>query len=87
MEHRPVLGSVDFLPAEHGMDFISQVGLLRQFYQQFHRLFGDAVLGVIKQDFIEPQREALEPLGIASKEISHVDTGYFLLVLDQCLPG
>ena len=50
MQHGAILGDVDLVAAEHGVDAPAQVGLVGQPAQQRQRLVGDAVLGVVEKD-------------------------------------
>ena len=55
MQHRPVLGAVDLRSREHLIDEMLQPGLIGQLEQQPHGLVGDAVLGIIEEQIVEPQ--------------------------------
>jgi len=48
VQHCPLLGDVDLLPAEHGVDPPAQPALLGQLHQQTNGFVGDEVLGVVQ---------------------------------------
>ena len=48
VEHRALLGGVDLLAAEHGVDALAQARLLGKLQQQGQGFVGDAVLGVVE---------------------------------------
>ena len=87
VQHRPLFGRIDLLPAEHRPHPQPQPGLLRQSHQQRYRPLRDAVLRIVEQDFAQLQREFFEALGILGEQIAHVDCADLLLVFQQCLPG
>ena len=48
VQHGAVLGDVDLIAAEHGVDALAQAALRGEVQQQTQRLVGDAVLGVVQ---------------------------------------
>ena len=48
VQHRAVLGEVDLVASEHGVDTIAQSGLMGELEQQPKRFMGDAVLGIVE---------------------------------------
>ena len=64
-----VLGDVDLLAPEHGVDPLAQAGLLGQLQQELERLVGDAILRVVE---VEPDRLGRQPLaalGVVGEEL------------------
>jgi hypothetical protein len=55
VQHRPALGDVDFVAAEHRVDALAQPALLGQRDQQAQGLIGDPVLGEVE----------IQPFGLA----------------------
>ena len=53
VQHRPVLGAVDFFAVEHPLDGGADPGLFRQPDEQRHRLGGDEVLRVVEQELVD----------------------------------
>ena len=62
VQHGAVLGDVDLLAAEHGVDALAQAALRGEVQQQAQRLVGDAVLGVVQVQADRLSREALAAL-------------------------
>ncbi len=50
VQHGAVLGDVDLLAAEHGVDPRAQAGFLRQLQEQLEGFVGDAILRVVEED-------------------------------------
>ena len=48
MQHRPLLGDVDAIAAEHGIDPRTQAGFVRQTQQQLDRFRRDAILRIVE---------------------------------------
>ena len=48
------LGLVDGIAVEHALDGTPEVGFLRQTEEKVQRRAGDAVLGTVDQDVVEP---------------------------------
>ena len=63
VKHRALLGDVDLLAAEHGVDALAQARLLGELEQQRQGLVGDAVLGIVEIDSGGLDREPLAALG------------------------
>ena len=53
VQHRPVLGEIDLVAAEHRIDFSAQAAFLGQAQQQPQGLVGEAMLGIVE---IQPRR-------------------------------
>jgi hypothetical protein len=68
VKHGPVLGSVDLLAAEHGLDPRSQTGLFRQLSEELKRLVRNAVLGVIEVNARRLNRHTLATFWVSGKE-------------------
>ena len=86
VQNGPVLGRIDLPAAEHGRDLLLQVGLAREIEQQPHGVLRHPILGIVEQDVAQSQRQALEPLRVTGKEVTHVRIGRLSLVLLQRLP-
>ena len=86
MEDRAVLGHVDFLPGEHGLDLLPEVGLPGKVEQQRLGPVGDTVLGIVEEDVAKPQREPLKALGVLGEQVTHVNAVHVLVMLCQGFP-
>jgi hypothetical protein len=64
-----LLGDVDSLPLEHGIDSRPQARLFRQLKKETHRFIGDAVLGVIQVKTTGLDRQTLTALRIVCKKL------------------
>ena len=67
-----LLGDVDLLAPEHGVDTGSQAGFLGQLQEEPQRLVGDAVLGVVEVDADGLGGEALAAVGVVREELPEV---------------
>ena len=72
VQHRAVLGAVDALAGEHGVDALAQAGLVGQRQQQAQRLVGDALLGIVQVDAGGLQRQAFAALGIGGEQLAQM---------------
>ncbi len=72
VEDRAVLGRVDALAREHPVAPALEVGRAGEVEQQRQRLGGDAVLGEVDQQVVEPQRKALEALGVLGEQLAQM---------------
>ena len=68
MQHRAVLGDVDLLAAEHGVDAAAQAGFLGQLQKQLQRFVGDAVLRVVEEEARGLGRHPLAALGVIGEK-------------------
>jgi hypothetical protein len=64
-----LLGDVDFLPVEHGIDSCPQARLFRQLKEQLERLIVDSVLGVIQVKTNGLDRQTLTALRVVRKKL------------------
>ena len=64
-----LLGDVDFLAAEHGIDACSQARLFRQFQKESQGFIGDAVLGVIQVKTNSLDHQTFPALRIIRKKL------------------
>ena len=87
VQHSPVLGDVDALSAEHGVDALAQAGLLGEVDQQLERLIRDAILRVVEVDARGLEREPLTAVRVVGKQLSQGDRGERLVVRLQRRPG
>ena len=86
VQHRALLRDVDLLAAEHGVDALPQAGLLRQLQQQFQRLVGDAVLGIIEKKADSLGGKTLASLRVVGEQLAEMDFTDLLVVSSQRLP-
>src|SRR4051812_33023850 len=86
MEHRPVLGDVEVLTAEHRVDPFAQSGGLRQRDEQVDRLRGDPVLRVVQVEVAELHGQLGAARGMLGEQVAKVEIADLLVVLAQCLP-
>src|SRR5262249_27970718 len=87
VEDGALLGDVDRLPAEHGVDPLAQAALLGQPHEEPERLVSDAVLGVVEVDADGLDRQALTAPGVVGEELPEVKPLGCLVVGLQRLPG
>jgi hypothetical protein len=73
MQDRSLLGNVDFLPSEHGIDSCPQARLFRQLKKEAQRFIRDAVLGVIQVKTNGLDRQTLTALRIIRKELPEME--------------
>src|SRR5258708_10915431 len=69
VQNRPLLGDVDFLAAEHGINSLSQAGLLGELEKEIKSFIGDAVLGIIEVQANSLDYHALSTFGIVRKKL------------------
>ena len=81
MKHCALLGRVDLVAAEHGVDVLAQARFLGQLKQQSQSFVGDAVLGIVEIDSGGLDRQPLPTLAILGEELPEVDTLHLLVVL------
>ena len=86
VEHGPVLGDVDVLAAEHGVDAVAQTALLGERDEEPHGLVGDAVLRVVEADAGGLDHEPLAPVGVVGEQLAQVDVLHAGVVRLQRLP-
>ena len=68
VQHRPVLGEVDLVAAEHRIDFPAQAAFVGQAQQQPQGLVGEAMLGIVEIQPRRFQRKALAARGILCEQ-------------------
>ncbi len=68
VQNRAPFGHVDGLAGKHAPCPLPYAGGLGQRVQARHRLGHDAVLGVVEQDVVDADREALEPLRVFGEQ-------------------
>src|SRR5712664_434834 len=73
VEHRAVLGHVDLLAAEHGVDALAQPGLLGELDEETERLVGHAVLRVVEVQADALDRQALAATRVVGEELAEMD--------------
>ena len=86
MEHRPVLGDVDVVAREHGVDPLAQAALLGQTHEQLERRRVDAVLRVVEVDALGLDRQRLAAGRVGGEEVAQVPVRRRGVVLLEGLP-
>ena len=86
MQHRPLLGDVDLLAAEHRIGALAQLRFFGQGEQQLDRLVGDAVLRVVEEQAHSLRRQTLTALWVVGEEGAQMYLGDFARVRLQVLP-
>ena len=86
VQHRPPLGDVDALAAEHGVDAFLDSGGPRQLQQQVQGLVGDAVLGVVEVEPRALDREALAAGRVLGEQRPQVYVLDLVVVRGEILP-
>ena len=72
VEHRTVLGRVDFLTGEHRVDPLPQAAGLGEREEQRGRLVGDPLFRVIDVQAAGVEHEPLAPAGVGREELAEV---------------
>ena len=87
VQHRAVLGDVDLVAAEHGVDTVLQPGLVGELEQQPQSLVGDPVLGIVEIDAGRLCCEPRSAFAVLGKQLPQMDILYFSIVLLEQHPG
>ena len=87
VQHGAVLGVVDLCPLEHHGAPVLDVGMPGEIEQQPHGAGVDAVLAVVEQQILEPQRQLAEALGVGREQVAQAGAGHVLRMSLQRLPG
>ena len=87
MQDGALLGDVDVVAAEHGVDAIAQTAIFDERDEQAQGLRGDAVLGVIEVQARSFGAHACAARGIFVEEISKVPLLDLLIVGFKCAVG
>ena len=82
-----VLGDVDLLAAEHGVDPRAQAGFLRQLQEQLEGFVGDAILRVVEEDAHRLGRHPLAAPWVIREELPQMQSPDLLVVGLERLPG
>ena len=72
MQDGPVLGDVDLLAPEHGVDPRAQAGFLGQLQEELEGFVGDAILRVVEEEAHRLGRHPLAALGVICEELPQV---------------
>ena len=72
VKHGPLLGHVDLLAAEHGLDASGEAALVGQPQQQPERLVGDAMLRVVEVEAGGLGGQALARAGVVGEDLPQV---------------
>ena len=81
-----VLGDVDLLAPEHGVDAVAEAGPLRERDEEAEGLVGDAVLGVVEVDAVDLDGQALAAVGIVGEQVAEVDVAQLVEVRVERAP-
>ncbi len=87
VQDRAILGDVDVLAAEHGLDALDEASLPGEVPQQPQGLVGDAVLGVVEEQSGCLQGQPAASLRVIGEQLSQVTPADVALMLLQGLPG
>ena len=85
VQHRAVLGGVDVLAAEHGVDLPFQIGGVGESVKLLHRLGRHALARVVAVHAVVLHRQRLAPLGVGD-QVAKVRLVDLLLVLHEIRP-
>ena len=86
MKNGPILRDVDLLPAEHGLNALTQAALLGKIDEEADRLVGDAILRVVEVKAGAFGGQALAPVGIIGEERPQMHIADLPVMLLQGLP-
>ena len=86
VERGPLLGHVDLLAAEHGIDAPGQATFLGQPEQQMNRLVGDAMLRVVEIETGGLGGQTLAAARVVGEELAKVPMANLLVMISQGLP-
>ena|SRR5438876_1614011 len=87
MEHSALLGDIDLLPLEHGIDALTQARRRCQFQEQTDGFVSHAVLRVVQVDANSFECETLTSLRILGEERSQMKILNLLVMFLKCPPG
>ena len=86
VQHGAILGEVDLVAAEHGVDAVAQSGCFGKLHEQVERLVGDAVFRVVEVEAHGLGRQALAARGVCGKEVAQVQRLDLLVMLLEGRP-
>ena len=87
VQDSPVLGDVDLVAAEHGVDVVLQAARLGQRQQQVDGLAGDAVLGVVEVQPGSLHDHQPAAFGIVGEQVTQVGVADFIEMHLEVAPG
>src|SRR5439155_1189398 len=87
VEDRAVLGHVDLVAAEHGVDALAQPDLLGEPKEEAEGVLGHAVLRVVEVQAHAFDRETLTATRIVGEELAVVDVPDLRVMVAESLPG
>ena len=87
VQHRTVLGAVDFFSAEHGVNASAQSPLFGQGEKQTQRLARDAVFRVIEKKTASFGGERGSPLRFRGEKLAQMQAGHLGMMFLQGVPG
>ena len=80
VQDRALLGDVDLLAAEHGVDPRPQAGFLGELQEQFERFVRDAILGVVQVNARGFGGHALAARGVLGEQLPQMQFPDLLIV-------
>src|ERR1700752_1304700 len=86
MQGRAVLGDIDLLSTEHGVNSRLQSRLFRQLYQELNGLVRDSIFGVIEVDSRRLCCHSLTASRIMGKKIAEMEVSNFSIMTLKSLP-
>src|SRR4030095_132458 len=72
MQDLALLGHIDLLAAEHGVDALAQSAHCGELEQQGQRLVGDVMLGVVEVEAHRLERESLAAFWVVGEELAQM---------------
>ena len=78
MQDGAILGDVDFIASEHGIDFLPKTGGVGQIDEAFDRFFDNEILGIIKKKTNGFELEFFGAVRIFVEQIGEVREGFRL---------
>jgi hypothetical protein len=86
MQNRALLGRIDLVSAEHGVDAAAQPGLLSELCQELNRLISYAVLRIVEVDARRFDRHALAALGVLREQSPQMQLANLFVMRRKRLP-
>ena len=87
VQNGAVFGRVNLFARKHRFARLFDAGFARQFDQQFHRVGGHAVFGIVHQQSVRRNGKFVEPFRIGGKHVAHFHAADFGVIGFQPAPG